>query len=161
MNLLKNLISKLLAINVTLKGEMNRSFLDIKEGCVCPSHTLTLECTIVAPQGGSIVWRGTNFDCPNSDNEIILLYTRFNESSGASGSCNNGSIVAQILRVNAADTYISQLNVAITKSNILGNTITCQDGEQSIQNIKLTKKGMLELAIINTKVILLLLLYIL
>ena len=133
--------------SLTALTKANKSSLAIKEGCVCPGHTLILECTVVAAQGGNTVWSGTAFDCYNSDNAIILFHTRFNNfgSGGEYASCNNGSIKAQNLRVDTEDTYISQLNVTINP-NILGQTITCLYDEgtkhYTIGSVKLIEKGM-------------------
>ena len=129
---------------MTDNDEMNKLFLAIKDDCICPGHNMTLECTVVAPPGGSIVWSGTSFNCPNSNNEIDLLYTRLNESSG---ECNNGSIVAWSSGIDSEDTYTSQLIVEINSwTSIVGQTIACQYDNGTHQSIKLTKNGMFELA---------------
>ena len=93
------------------------------------------------------VWSGTSLDCPNSGNEIILLHSRFLFSGGVSGACNNGSIVAQILGVDAANTTTSQLYLTIRSNNIiLGQNIACsyEDNQGrlvTVGSIKLNQQG--------------------
>ena len=94
---------------------------------MCPGDNVTFECTVVGEVGSSTVWRGNAFNCNNSDNEIVLLHSRFNESSGHNmRTCNNGAIVGWSLR-NTSDTYTSRLNVAFNY-DIIGETIQCFDG---------------------------------
>ena len=73
------------------------------------------------------VWSGSAFDCARRDNEITLqhslYYTESNIHARPNGACNNGSIVAQILRVEN-DTYVSQLNITMSDS-LIGKTIEC------------------------------------
>ena len=40
---------------------------------LCQGHNLTYECTVVG--GGATVWKGTAFDCPLADDEIVRLYS--------------------------------------------------------------------------------------
>ena len=58
---------------------------------------LTFECTVDG--AGSTVWKGSNFDCTSSNNEINLLHSRFTSVEGARGVCNNGVIQAWNLKV--------------------------------------------------------------
>ena len=142
-----------LKVYITDYDEVKKSFLAVKEGCVCPGHNLTLECTVVttATQGGITVWNGTSFDCANSNNVIILLHNGFltNKSHGV---CSNGSIMAQIIEVNSENTtYTSQLNVTINPDT-LGQNISCHYDDNNnmtstVGSIKLTWKGNLAIAI--------------
>ena len=82
-----------------------------------------------------------------------MLYNRFLFNGGSSGVCNNGSVVAQILGVDAANTtlnYTSQLNVTIRSNNIIlgQNNIACSyDSEDNqgrlitVGSIKLNQQG--------------------
>ena len=70
---------------------------------------------------GTTVWSGSAFDCTGG--EITLLHS-FYEST-AYGECNNGSIVAQSLRVENNNTsYTSQLNIAVS-ADMIGKSVEC------------------------------------
>ena len=92
--------------------------------CALPAlrycDTLTFECTVVGGLG--TVWRGSAFDCENSNNEITLLHSRF--VNGTIGTCNNDSIIGQSIGVENGTCFISQLSVMITP-DIIGKTIEC------------------------------------
>ena len=73
---------------------------------------------------GTTVWSGSAFDCIGG--EISLLHSSYNctELCGhAYGDCNDGSIVAQGLRIENG-TYISQLNVSVS-ADMIGRSIEC------------------------------------
>jgi hypothetical protein len=67
--------------------------------CVSPDSrycdTLTFECTVVG--GSGTIWRGSAFDCENSNDEITLLHSRF--ANRTIGTCNNGTIVGRDIRI--------------------------------------------------------------
>ena len=44
-------------------------------------------CTVEG--AGSTAWKGSNFDCANSNNVITLLHSHFAFVEGARGLCNN------------------------------------------------------------------------
>ena len=83
-------------------------------------YTLTFECTVI--EGWGTVWRGTAFDCENSNDEIVLLHSQF--LNGTSGTCNNGTFVGQDVRVDNDIYFVSQLSVLVTLE-IIGKTIEC------------------------------------
>ena len=57
--------------------------------CGCVGDTLNFSCTVSG--GASTVWQGSAFgNC-----RITLLHSHFASGSGASGTCNRGSMVAQ------------------------------------------------------------------
>ena len=89
--------------------------------CVCDGDTLIFNCTVLGRTGGATVWRGTAFDCVNTD--ITLLHSAYKPGRGAFGVCNNGAIVAQSLGVEDSY-YTSQLNVTVN-TNMTGKTIMC------------------------------------
>ena len=100
-------------------------------------------------EGGSTVWSGTSFDCPNSNNEITFLHNKLLANKSEPGECNNGSIVVHSLKIDPKNNiYTSQINVTIN-SDILGQTIICQYYDyhnimtSTIGSLKLTSKGML------------------
>lgn len=99
-------------------------------GSNCVGQQLTFECCNVGP--GLTIYKGDAFDCSSSNDNINLLHTRFNETSGASGSCNDGSIRGRSLHT-VNNMYTSQLTVVLS-SNMDGMTIECQydDGLTSI-----------------------------
>ena len=81
--------------------------------------TLTFTCRVTG--GVSTVWEGTAFMCASTDDEIIFIHSRFiNEPSR---TCNNGSIVGEIVEVNG-NNYTSQLNISFDPS-LIGKTVTC------------------------------------
>ena len=87
--------------------------------CVYPGDQLTLDCTV---QGGvATLWKGSTFDC-----SINLLHSGFSsrQQSPAGGECNNGKIVAHSIG-GLNGTYISQLNVTVTKDMNNYTIITC------------------------------------
>ena len=144
--------------SVVTSAEENLSYLHITSGCICPDHTLTLECAVALTrsdqlQGGKTVWKGTAFKCPNANNEITLLHNQFPTDDGIYGACNNNSIMGRSLQVVVdSHTYTSQLNVTIN-SDIRGQDIICQYDEDTrvistVGSIKLIKRGMLATIII-------------
>ena len=94
-------------------------------------NTLTFECTVMAGLG--TVWRGTAFSCTNSNDEIILLHSRF--VNGTSGTCNNGRIIAngQHITVGNDTYYTSQLSVTVT-AGIIGESIECVHDDYEYTN---------------------------
>ena len=98
--------------------------------CVCPGHELRLECMVVG--GGHTIWKGSAFDCQSSTNRIVLRHSQF--ESGASKSCNNGSITGRIINTTSDSDgmiYISQLIIQLNMNgNVEGGTVECahEDG---------------------------------
>ena len=82
--------------------------------------TLTFECTVVGGLG--TVWRGSAFDCENSNNEITLLHSRF--VNGTIGTCNNDSIIGRSIGVENGTCFTSQLSIMISP-DLIGKTIEC------------------------------------
>ena len=76
-------------------------------------------CTVVG--GGSTLWTGRDFDCPSTNNEIVLLHSEF---QGEIGDCSNGTIVGRGLRVEPGNVFVSQLRVTVTL-NSAGATVQC------------------------------------
>ena len=71
--------------------------------------------------GGSLtVWNGTVMaeGC-----EIVLFHSRFTDSSGNSGSCNDGAVVGQSVEV-VDNCYRSQLTISVTPA-LNGRTVQC------------------------------------
>ena len=85
----------------------------------CPGDVLTTECAVKG--GGTTVWRGTAFQCDYS--KIVLLHSRFNRSRYSTGSCNNGTIVAQDLGI-VNGSHISQLSVTVSPE-LNNTTVEC------------------------------------
>lgn len=79
---------------------------------------------------GITVWQGSAFKCPRSQNEIVLLHSRYNSSIGPYGSesCNNGNItiVAQIVGFSES-IYTSQVTIvdSASKSSLIGKSVQC------------------------------------
>ena len=104
----------------------------ISDNCTCLNYTKTFECEIIGSPIGATVWRGTAFDC-EVDTVINLLHNQFTTPTGAFGSCNNGAIVAQSLRVEN-NRYVSELNVAIT-SDVIGESIECVHDDGGVTTV--------------------------
>ena len=70
--------------------------------------------------------------CTMTNNEIVLLHSRFNNGSESTGTCNNGSIVGEIIELNG-NNYTSQLNITFDPF-LIGKTVECvsDDGENTI-----------------------------
>ena len=102
--------------------------------CTCPGSTLTYECTVVGGSGGATVWRGTVFNCPLSDHEIVLLHGRFESDTGTFKTCNNGAIVGRGLRVEDNSSYTSQLNVTVSP-DMIGESIECSHDHGGTTNV--------------------------
>ena len=105
-------------ITIGLVFCMGRGLALSQNGCICPGHQVTYECTIVG--GGTTVWNGSAFNC--TSDQIPLRHSQF-ESGTAVGVCNDGAIVAHGIR-RENYTFISQLNVTI-EQNMIGRTIQC------------------------------------
>ena len=82
--------------------------------------------------GGNTVWTGDALDCPNTNNDITLIHSRFTVNGSAYGECNNGAITAQSNSSGAEGVYCSFLSV-IVSADLNGKFITClhntMDGE--------------------------------
>ena len=89
--------------------------------CVCLGEALVFECSVIDSQAGSTVYKGSSFDCANSNNDIVLLHSRF---SSTNGTCNNGAIIARSLRMESNYSYTSRLYVT-NNYDILGENISC------------------------------------
>ena len=69
-------------------------------GCVCLGDTLTYNCTVMGSFGGATIWRGSALrGCEPTDEEIILLHSRYTMSNSTYGVCNNGYIVGRSIAV--------------------------------------------------------------
>ena len=92
----------------------------------CPGEVVNYTCTVVDTSGnppiGSSVWRGTAFDCSGSANVISLGHSMFN-TSGATGTCNNGAITAESVGV-VDNCYTSRLMVTVSPA-LNDTTVEC------------------------------------
>lgn len=92
---------------------------------------LTFQCQVTG--GVSTVWNGTAFVCPASDNQIILLHSRFNNETNRTCNDINNSviIVGESIEVNG-NNYTSQLNISFGPS-LIGKTVNCvwDDGQNT------------------------------
>ena len=70
------------------------------------------------------VFQGNALNCGATSNEISLLHSRFNTTSGTDGSCNDGLIVAQSVSVES-NCYTSTLNITFICPNLIGRMIKC------------------------------------
>jgi hypothetical protein len=95
---------------------------------------LVFECSVVG--GVSTVWSGTAFNtCDSTNNEIVLLHSRFSDTSNVWLTfCNDGAVVGQGLYAEQGQ-YTSQLNVTID-SALIGKSIACSrdDGVNNIMH---------------------------
>ena len=81
-------------------------------------------CTVVGE--GSTVWTGSAFDCPDSNDSIILRHHQFStDNTTAQGMCNNGSIIGRGVSVDG-DCFTSQLYVKFSVTlNLEGENVIC------------------------------------
>ena len=91
---------------------------------------LTFECEVIG--GVSTVWKGTAFTCPATNNEIILLHSRFNNK--LSGECNNGDILAESIEVADGNKYTSLVNVTFNPL-LIGKTVECFSDDGLISSL--------------------------
>ena len=97
----------------------------IINNCTCEGYKqIVYECTIFG--GAATVWGGSAFNCPGTNNEIVLLH---NADSTVQGSCSDSKIVASIIRVdNNSSAYTSQLTLIsnnVSTTTISGQNVTC------------------------------------
>ena len=92
--------------------------------------TLIYSCSVTGE--GSTVWRGSAFDCPSSNDSIILRHTT--AYNATSGTCNNGFITWRGVSV-VGDCFISQLSIDIWAyiPDLEGTNITCVYDNGSIE----------------------------
>lgn len=105
---------------MTIIGSAKGNTFQMLDGCICPGHNVTFECTTVG--GGITVWEGTAFDCPLSSNEIQLRHTQFIDSIRI---CNNGDISGHAVAILPPDCFLSRLIVHITME-LNGRTVICR-----------------------------------
>ena len=120
--------SVLLPVGNTLP---NSTALVIASTCNCPEYSITYECTVLG--GLATVWKGSAFDCQNSNNEIVLLHNRFNSHDGSQRFCNNGAMVAQSVKTDDIY-YTSQLRVTVT-SDLIGKSVECHYDDGIIEEV--------------------------
>jgi hypothetical protein len=93
-----------------------------KNDCGSQRNSITFECSI---QGGlATVFQGSALNCDATTDEISLLHSRFNTTSGTNGTCNDGVIVARSVSIDG-DCYTSTLNVTFISPDMTGRTIKC------------------------------------
>ena len=80
---------------------------------------MVFECAV--EKGVATVWQGSALECRNSNDEIILLHSRFN--NGTSSSCSSEAVVGMSIGVEN-DLYISQLVVRI-KDGMTNREVKC------------------------------------
>ena len=98
--------------------------------CACPGGNVLYECTV--PGVGATIWRGGAFDCPESNDMILLIH-----GINSTRECNNGEISARPIRLQPNESlYTSQLTVRLSPDTN-GTTILClhDDGAGSITEV--------------------------
>ena len=89
--------------------------------CTCPGFILTYECTIMDDRAsGATVWTGTAFDCPDTENKLIFLHSRFTITYRG---CNGGAISGSGIRTQE-NRYTSQVNITVD-SDMDGGSVEC------------------------------------
>ena len=112
----------------------------------CPGEVVNYTCTVVDTSGnppiGSSLWRGTAFNCPGSANRISLSHSLFN-TSGVSGTCNNGAITAESVGV-VDNCYTSRLMLTVSVG-LNETTVECTlSGVIAVGSRTLLIPGMIE-----------------
>ena len=88
--------------------------------CTCEGYDQVYECRVTGR--GATVWRGSAFNCPATNNEIIFFHSRFDIETTL--TCNSGAILGRAIRAEN-DTYIiSQLTVSVS-AEMIGMDISC------------------------------------
>ena len=93
-------------------------------------NSVAFECRVL---GGSFtVFQGSALNCAKTSYEIFLRHNLFSTTSGTSGSCNDGNIVARSVSTES-NCYTSTLNVTFISPDVIGRMITClkEDGVTS------------------------------
>ena len=85
-------------------------------------NSVTFECRILG--GSATVFQGSAFNCDATTDEISLLHSRFNTTSGTNGSCNDGVIMARSV-FTESNCYTSILNVTFITPDVIGRMIKC------------------------------------
>ena len=82
------------------------------------------ECSVF--ETGFTVWNGTLFNCPSSNNKIILFHNQYTSSGGIVRSCNNEdvTIVGESIGVDG-NNYTSRITVT-GSSDLTGAIIECR-----------------------------------
>ena len=102
-------------------GDAATNEIVIRSDCICSGHSLQITCSVMGI--GSTVWEGNLFDCPSSNNEILLLHNDF-KTSLPQGTCNNNNIIARGLSFSEQNCFLSQLTLTpSTATN--GQSVTC------------------------------------
>ena len=109
---------------ISLISANNSLNCDYQGNCLCPDDVLTFLCNV--SDGVATVWKGSIFDCPNIENQIVLRHSRFKE--GISVPCNDHRKVIAYSIESTNNSYISQLNVTVSPE-MQNLTVECiQDG---------------------------------
>ena len=90
---------------------------------------LSYDCSVIGE--GSTVWTGGGFDCPGSNNRIILKNSA--EYITTFGACNGGSITGRGVSV-AGDHFTSELDINYTP-DLKGKNVTCIYDNGSVEVI--------------------------
>ena len=112
--------------------------MSIGNDCICPSDTVTYECTVVGDYGGFTIWVGDFIRCSSGKRVIELIHRQStNDVQGGRiasvRTCNDGNIVGRLLRVENGS-FTSQLNVTLT-SDIVGKGIECAYDNGTIHRV--------------------------
>ena len=89
-----------------------------KNDCSCEGYNQIYECTIFGV--GATLWRGSAFNCPGTNDEIIIFQST---NTLSHLNCNDGAITARIIRVESTS-YTSQLTVNVSE-DLIGQNISC------------------------------------
>ena len=96
----------------TINSSLERISTDTVSAFPCNWRIITFECTVKGgTSGGSTVWTGTAFSgCDDTNEEIVLLHSRENDSSQCDTS--HITLTGRNIRV-GNNSYISQLEVLV------------------------------------------------
>ena len=101
----------------------NNNFLTV-HGCTCEGYDQVYECTV--DRDSATLWRGTAFNCPDTNNEIFFLYR---DLGIIYTNCNEGVIRGHAIRA-SNNSYTSRLSIFVT-SEMNGSNISCfSDGAE-------------------------------
>jgi hypothetical protein len=90
--------------------------------CLCPGDTVTYECTVFGGTEVTTIWKGDFFSCLSDKRALEFVHSRTDNFS--SQSCNDGNVVGRFVRIEN-DSFTSQLNITLKRSDIAGKSIEC------------------------------------
>ena len=87
----------------------------------CKGFSLVLECSTRGK--GATVFKGDLLNCSNTNNDIDLLHSRFD--NGTNGTCNDDKILGQSLSTNDTSSCYTSLLCIMVSPDMVGKNVRC------------------------------------